>query len=165
METPGPGSGLMNAVAAGAFGGKCESLEQALTYALPLRVAVARTALSRMLDFLNDDAHGEYYRAKFYLYGPELSDEAEAHGACMDRYPDEFPLPIGSARVLYLLAVQRVAREVGDCQQACLPWLAETLGLKIRCFCPGGDKTGANMRVRPFFSETATHLRTFTPHL
>lgn len=137
VETPGPGSSLMNAAAAGAFGGNCASLEQALTYSLPLRAAVARMALSRMPDFLDDDSHGEYFRAKFDLYGPAIVDEAKGRGASMDGYSDEFPLPIGSARVLYLLAVQRVTRELGDCQQACLPWLAETLGLKICCFHPG----------------------------
>ncbi|CAN0037094.1 unnamed protein product, partial [Laminaria digitata] len=135
VETPGPGSGLMNAAAAGAFGGNCQNLEQALAYALPLRAAVARVALSRMSEFLEDDEHGEYFRAKFDLYGPEIADEAEGRGACMDGYPDEFPLPKGCARVLYLLAVRRVTREAGDgCQQACVPWLAETLGLNIRCF-------------------------------
>lgn len=143
VQTIGNGACLMNAVAAGAFGANCSSTRQSLSHALPLRVAVVKTALP---NFLNPDAQPNDY-ATLQMYDADVIDEAATLGASLRFDAVDQSLPIGVARLLYLLAVKSVIGEYKDCQQACLPWLAETLGLRIRCFHPGGFSQDECMAV------------------
>lgn len=127
LQTRKVGACFCDALALGVFGGGLEAADDAWQYSLPIRVAIVRTALRHMPQFLNL----EYYTT-LHAYDAAVLDEVTTIGC-----PVTPVLPPMVARVFYLLGVAEMASEFATCQQAAVPWASEALRVKIRPFHPG----------------------------
>ncbi|CAM9173951.1 unnamed protein product, partial [Pylaiella littoralis] len=129
LQTRKVGACFCDALALGVFGGGLEAADDAWQYSLPIRVAIVRTALRHMPQFLNL----EYYTT-LHAYDAAVLDEVTTIGC-----PVTPVLPPMVARVFYLLGVAEMASEFATCQQAAVPWASEALRVKIRPFHPGNS--------------------------
>lgn len=121
------GSCFCDALSLGVFGGGLERAADTEQYSLPIRVAIIRTALRHMPQFL-----ALAYYSSLEAYDMAVLDKVQTIGC-----PVTPVLPPKVARVLYLLALSEMASEFATCQQAALPWASEALRMKFRCFHPG----------------------------
>lgn len=129
LRTRATGTCFCDAVALALFGGGVEKADDTWQYSLPIRVAIIRTALRYMLQFL---------ALEFYTT-LEAND-----AAVLDKV-----MPIGClvppvllpkvARLLYLLAVSEMATEFSTIQQAAFYWASEAVRVKMRPFHPGSS--------------------------
>lgn len=127
LRTRAIGSCFCDGLALGAFGGGLEKASDAWQYSLPIRVAIVRTALRHIPQFI----------ALEYYCSLEAYDAAVLDKVAMVGCPTTAVLPPRIARVFYLLAIAEMASEFATCQQAAMPWTSEALRCKLRCFHPG----------------------------
>jgi len=135
QKTTGDGACFFNGIASAAFGMKCSGMRSVLSYALPIRTSCLKTALVNMETMLTMDGWGWFYRT-LHAYDMEVLDRAFRVNLDV---PADGLLPVETARVLYLFAVQASAAPFKETQQFCFPLVAETLQLKLRVFHPCGS--------------------------
>lgn len=132
MKTKANGACFMNGLVSAALNMKCSGEWPGDGPALALRAATVRIALAKFQDFMSPDGYLTDYQSG------QLFDVGE-HDRVRNLTGDQFPIdmPVEMARLYYLCAVRNITGPYSTCQGACLPWVAEVLGLKVRVVHPG----------------------------
>lgn len=133
MKTKGNGACLMNGLVSAAFNMKCSEEWPGDGPALALRAAAVRTALVKFKTFLSRDGYLEEYCSG------QLFDDGDGERVKTLTGGMESPIDMSveMARLYFLCALRNITGPYSTCQGACLPWVAEVLGLKVWVVHPG----------------------------
>ena len=143
LRTTGDGSCFFNAVALGAWGKGVAATTATDTLALPLRLATVRDGFLKLEKHLASSGDTSIRLAS--AYDDDVFTEAVDLGVNLERAhwpsanaPDNrVILTKEIARAMAVIALVQVSHENGWATVCCLPLVAESLNINVRCFNPG----------------------------